>query len=180
VTDVNLSEYGNPVETDLHREVKFLLQNVSDIDSAVRWYQQDYNDNGPEGIQDTLEADLIALAIIKEARANLAVAERDLENVLAKSMPDKILVVDGAGTFERSKKKSRTQWDRERLLPDVLDTRLFNPNTGELVEETPLDKALSVWNLGAPRITVLRDRGLDPEDYCHTEDAGWQIRHITS
>jgi hypothetical protein len=169
-----------PIETDLHREVKFLVEHVGDIDNAVRWYQQDFNDNGPEAIADTLEADLIALAMIKEARANLAVAERDLEQVLAKSMTSKTVVVEGAGTFERSKKKDRTQWQKDELLSAVLDSRLFNPHTGELKEETPLERVLAVFNLPAPRITALRDRGIDADQFCHVEDAGYSIRHYTT
>lgn len=163
-------------QTDLHSDVRFLAQVTNELDNDVRWYKQDYNDNGPEGIRDTLESDLIALEMIKEARRNLAVLERDLENVLAQSMSNKVLVVEGTGTFERSKKKDRTQWDKDALLSAVMDSRLFNPHTGELKEETPLEKVLAVWNLPAPRITALRDRKIDADQFAHVESAGWSIR----
>lgn len=152
--------------SELHGNVKMLTEIVFDLDTDVREWD----------LPEDLDTDLIALQMIKDARSNLAVLERDLENALAKAMPEKVMVVEGAGTFERSKKKSRTQWDRDALLPTVLDSRMFDPNTGELVEETPLDRVLAVWNLGAPRITVLRERGIDADQFCSTEDAGWSIR----
>ena len=165
-------------ETDLHADVRALNKLVAALDTDVSWYRHDYDENGPDGIRDTLEADLIALAALEEARRNLAGVAADLTNVLAKSMADKLMVVEGVGSFERSKKKARTQWDREALLPDVLDTILVDKESGEILPETELEKVLKVWNLPAPRTTVLRDRGLDPDQYCQTEDAGWSIRLI--
>lgn len=150
--------------TNLHNDVRMLTELVNALDNATA--------------TENLEADLIALAMLKEARTNLAIIERDLENALAKAMPDKQLVVEGVGMFERSKKKSRTQWDKDDLFRAVQDSRLFNPHTGELKEETPVEKLLHVYNLPAPRLTALRDRGIDPDQYCHSEDAGWAVRLI--
>jgi hypothetical protein len=125
-----------------------------------------------------LEPALIAYAAIEEARRNLAIVAGDFEKKLAALMP-KTLPVEGVGTFEKHKRKNRTQWDRDALVSAVLDSRLFDPHTGELREETPLDKVRAVWNLGAPRITALRDRGIDAEQFCHSEDAGYQIRLVS-
>lgn len=157
---------------DLHSDVRFLTQIVNDLDNDVRWYVSD----GSEW-DETLESDLIALAMIQEARRNLATIEKDLTDVLAKAMPDKCMTVEGAGTFERSKKKDRTAWEKDALLSAVLDSRLFDRFTGALVEETPLDRVLAVYNLPAPRITALRDRNIDADQFCHVETSGWTIRH---
>jgi hypothetical protein len=34
-----------------------------------------------------------------------------------------------------------------------------------------LARILDVWNLGAPRVTSLRERGIDPDEFC-TSTAG--------
>ena len=54
--------------------------------------------------------------------------------------------------YEAHRKKSRTVWDKDALLHAVLDTRLVDTDTGEVVDPTPYDKVLHVWNLGTPRI----------------------------
>jgi hypothetical protein len=152
------------METNLHRDVKLLRDLITTLDDAAR-----------EQTEGTLESDLIALQILEDCRRDLGTICTDLTNRLARAMP-KQLVVPGVGVFERHKKKSRTAWDKDDLLRAVKDSVLIGPDrqTGEI--ETHLDKVLHVWNLGTPRTTALRARGINPDDYCHTEDAGWQIR----
>lgn len=114
---------------------------------------------------------LIDKAIV-QARADLADILRDLENELGRRMGTKRVTVEGVGVLERHPRKSYTQWDREALLADVLDSKLVNAETGELVDESPLEKVLQVWNLSSPRRTVLVARGLTPDEYCNVEDQG--------
>ncbi len=158
---------------DLHDDIKHLRSMVYDLDVDVQEMRDGYS-TGPG-----LEPDLIAWAMLEEIRGDLATIARDLTQVLAKNMPARDVVVEGAGTFRRSKKKDRTQWSKEDLLRSVLDTRMFDPNSGEEIYPTPLDKVLHVWNLGTPRLTALRDRGLDPDEFAHVEDAGWAIQLIS-
>lgn len=125
------------------------------------------------------DRDFIALAMIRDCRQTLAHVERELEQKLAGRMDEKRHVIENVGTFERRAKKNRTAWDTDDLLRAVLDTRLVDTETGELSEETPLEKVLQVWNLGAPRVTVLRERGLDADQFCRAEPAGYSIQIIT-
>ena len=123
------------------------------------------------------DRDFLALAMIRDARASLMYAERELEQKLAARMDDKRHVIEGVGTFERRQKKARTQWDTDDLLRAVLDTRLCDED-GVIIEETPVERLLHVWNLGAPRLTALRDRQIDPDEFCHAEPAGFSIQII--
>ena len=124
------------------------------------------------------DRDFVALAMIRDCRSTLAHVERELEQKLAGRMGEKRHTIEGVATFEKRAKKARTAWDTEDLLRAVLDTRLVDTETGELIEETPLDKVLKVWNLGSPRVTVLRDRGLQADEFCKAEDAGFSIQII--
>jgi hypothetical protein len=112
------------------------------------------------------------LRVIRDAKRNLSDLERTVENRLGQEMGEYRTTIEGVGTIERHARKSRTQWKKDELLHDVLDTRLVDKKTGELIDETPLDKVLAVWNLPAPRTGELKARGLDPDEYCTVEDQG--------
>lgn len=91
-------------------------------------------------------------------------------------MPEKRVEVPGVGMVERTTRADRKQWDGEALRSAVLDSRLVDPETGEVADESPLDKILHVWNLGAPRVTALRARGIDPDEFCRVEFGARTIR----
>ena len=141
--------------------------------------------NGLDAVN-ALDVDAVAALPIDDALLvwnELTEAKRVLDGVLsllpgalAPSWGEKQTEVPGVGVFVLRAKKDRTQWDKDALLRDVLDSRMVNETTGEI--ESPLEKVLAVWNLPAPRVTALRARGLDPDDYCHTEFGGWQIQKL--
>lgn len=101
-----------------------------------------------------------------------------LTHAFAESLADKETTVEGIGTLRRRGKKDRTKWQKDDLLRAVLDSRVVNTDTGEVADETPLDKVLSVWNLATPRTTALKERGIDPDEFCHSEWGGWTIEVI--
>lgn len=116
-----------------------------------------------------------ALTGIREARRLLADAEQGLSSSIGALMGEHTVIVDGLGAVTKHARKSRTQWDPD-LYRAVLDTRLVDPDTGEVVEETPVDRILHVWRLGAPRVTALKARGIDADEWCSTErKPGWTI-----
>lgn len=95
-----------------------------------------------------------------------------LERLVGDRMSDFRQTIEGVGTLERHKNESKTKWRKDELLAAVLDTRLVNAETGELVEETPLEKVLHVFNLPAPRTTALKARGLAYDEFCEVENKG--------
>ncbi len=155
--------------SDLEVNVKMLLDTVTDLDDDVT--------NG--GDIDT-ERGLVCFALLEEVNRRLASSRTSLCSRLAEQMPSKRITVTGAGTFERHRRNDRKKWDTDDLLRAVLDTRLpshGDPNT--YIEETQLQKVLHVWNLGAPRTTSLKARGLDPDEWCETTPGGWAIEVIS-
>lgn len=116
------------------------------------------------------------LVKVRNIRRALTDVEKDLEEATAKRMTGKTEVIDGIGVLSRHERRSRTAWDKEALRMDVLDSRLVDKGTGEVVDESPVDKLLAVFNLPAPRLTALRARGLDPDEYCVVEkQPGWAV-----
>lgn len=125
-----------------------------------------------------LDDALTAWAALEEAGRVLAEVRAAVTHLIAEAMRAadvKQHTVEHLGTVIRHGKRNRTKWDADDLLRDVLDTRLVDETTGEVADETPLDKVRHVWNLGAPRVTALRARGLDPDQYCHSEWGGWSL-----
>lgn len=82
--------------------------------------------------------------------------------------------VTDLGVVHQSKPPKPKGFDNERLVRDVLDSRIIDSRTGEVMDETPYEKITMVWNLagGTARKTALSARGLDILDYA--EDPNWQ------
>lgn len=117
-----------------------------------------------------------ALLAIRDEKRALAAQEREIESELAAMIPRGGVMVDGVGRLRARKRKSRTQWDTEALRRAVLDSRLVDRESGEVADESPLDKVLHVWHLGTPRTSALRDRDLDPDEFCTVEEQGMQVQ----
>ena len=145
------------MSADLGRDAELLAQVVANLDRDV----------SAEAPID-LHAGLEAWVRMEDANRQLGVARDLLAARLAKSMTDKRETVTGVGTFEKHRKSNRKKWDKD-LLRVVLDTVLVDTETGEVTDPSPIDKVLHVWNLGAPRVTALRERGIDPDDWCEVE-----------
>jgi hypothetical protein len=124
--------------------------------------------------------DLAQLAKVRlmanEANKDLSILRELIDNALGDEMGTYETVVDGYGHLKRHKRKSRTKWQTDDLRVAVLDSRLVDED-GVIADETPLDKILHVWNLGAPRTTALKVRGItNLDEFCTTETKpGWTI-----
>jgi hypothetical protein len=151
---------------DLTKPVELVEAVVADLDELLSTWTVD-----------DLEDALDARSILSTTSMGLAQIRERLDDLIGDAMGTYRLIVEGRGMVERHKKKSRTKWDREELLRHVLDTRVFDPDTGEDLHPTPLDKVLHVWNLGAPRITALKERGLDADEFAEVEERkGWTLK----
>lgn len=135
-----------------------------------------------EGLPTTIDPDDVALwfetqQLISDAAKRLSAAAGLLGGVLAESVPrgKGATVVSDGRIFKRTGTPTRKGWKNDELLRVVLDSRLFEPGTGALVDETPVEKILAVWNLGSPRTTALKARGIDADDFCTVE---WSNRGI--
>jgi hypothetical protein len=122
-----------------------------------------------------LESLLTAYATLEEANRLLAQLRTLVRNAATAAMDDKVVTVEGVGTFTKHGKRDRKTWDSAALLSAVLDSRLVNTATGEVADESPLDKVLATWNLGVPRVKHLRERGIDPDEFCESTWGGWTL-----
>lgn len=132
---------------------------------------------------DDLDQTVHDLAELRECISTL----RSWEDVLTEWLSDALgrngIEVEGVGHVEVKTGAKRTEWDRRELIRAVLDSRrrpdeetgeLHSSDdghaevSGELISCSPdLSRVLDVWNLGQPRVTVLRERGIQPDEFCH-------------
>ncbi len=127
--------------------------------------------------EDATPDELVDLLVrIRDARAELDVTYHALEKELIAAAGAKQWEVPGHGYVEIKGKVKRTQWQSEDLLRAVFDSRLINQATGEITDETPVEKVLHVWRLGVPRVTALRERGFQIDEWCQEDFEGWTVK----
>lgn len=122
------------------------------------------------------EAAIEVRAILAEAGKSLTAAHGALDTAIGQDIgPDPVFIAEKR--WRRHPKMSNRAWDSEALLRDVLDTRSVDPETGEVKDETPIDKVKAVWPLAGynARWGAIKERGLDPTEYCESEWRGWNL-----
>lgn len=156
---------------EIQRSAALLAELVADIDAHVQAGKV-LGNGTPE--------DLVgARQLLVEQKRCLTDAVEALDSLIGDLMGEHRVTVMGVGTFIRHKRKSRTKWEKDALLSVVLDSRLVDPETGEVKDESPLDRVLDVWNLGAPRTTALTARGIDADEYATVETReGWSLEVV--
>jgi hypothetical protein len=155
---------------DLARDVLMLSELANEIAKAVA--EQDYPGDLGEA--------LVVWNELADSIRRLTAARDDAGNDLAEELPEKRMTVMGVGTFEVHRKADRKSWDKDDLLRVVLDSRVVDAETGEVRDETPLDKVLDVWNLPAPRTTALKARGIDADEFCVVQYGKLTLQVVTS
>lgn len=136
-------------------------------------------------LPDTIEAEDLAswadtVTMLQGYAERFAAHAATLASMCAEAVPKekKARVFSQGRYFAATGKANRKEWQTDDLLRAVLDSRRFDPRTGGLIEETPIEKLLAVWNLGAPRVTVLEARGIDPDEFCTVEWVGRGVKEV--
>lgn len=105
----------------------------------------------------------------------------DLESLIARSLGEHETVEVDGRVWARARDVRRRHWDIDGLVRAVLDSRLVDRSTGEVVDETPADKLRHVWRLdgSSVRLGALRARGIDDDEFCAREYGRWRLRDVT-
>jgi hypothetical protein len=160
---------------ELARDAKNLAELVAAIDVSVR---------GP--ILD-LDQALIAFGVLEQANRDLADARRFLADRLGDEMGTKRVTVTGAATFERMPRRegSTKCMDEEGLWRQVLDTRIVDRDTGEVIPQSEiirmvygsLSKETGKIRLTGASPTKVELVGIDPELFFEKPDrVGWSLQ----
>lgn len=122
----------------------------------------------------TTEEALSELLAVKECAGDLRQLTRDLERYVAQKM-DAHEAQIGGHTVIRHKADKRTNWQHDDLLRIVMDTRHVNPDTGEI--ESPVETLKAVYAVKGynARLTALKERNIDPDDFSDVEPGPWKL-----
>ena len=149
---------------DLARDVALAQDAINDA----------YNALTEAGLLEDAEAAYKTYLMADEVKRSIAVFVDLLSDKIGDAMADSSQPMCGK-IIHRHRRASRTKWEKDDLLRNVLDTKIADAD-GEIVDETPLDKVLHVWNLGAPRLKALEARGIEADQFCQTEwRDGWTL-----
>lgn len=177
---MSAQEAPAPVATDLHSDVRLLTQIIRDVDSDVRAYQYD------DEFSETIDADLIALELLQQAGRDIADAQKRLADILGDAMGQKYHTVMEAGTYVRSPRKESTKcMDEEGLWRFVLDTRVVDPVTGEVLPTHEVirlaygaeSKQTGKVRLTGASTTKVEALGINSDDFFEKGDRlGWTVK----
>ncbi len=154
--------------------VQSLVEFANDCDT-------EYDDAGPD-IRDNPESLAIILAAIRDCKADLTILQKKVEQELVAVAGKKRFVVEGMGEVEVRKSTKRNEWDHEglaRVLTAMAaDERIVDTETGEYERESDAVArvltecaGISYW-----RVTPLRARHIQVDEFCHEEPADWQVQ----
>jgi len=107
------------------------------------------------------------LAALRTLRRDLSELERAVEQDVARLIPSKAEFVDGVGTLTVATDVRRSQWKTDDLAVMVVARAMEAGECGHPMDVVKLILAgaqVSGW-----RVTWMRERGLDPDEFCETE-----------
>lgn len=114
---------------------------------------------------------LYAMQGLRAIKADLDTLLREVENDVARLLPEKKMAIDDIGQVERKTTINR-KWESGNLLVALLKATLVDPETGELSPQTlarveaVLKEALPLTASLGWRVTGLQALGINPDDYC--------------
>lgn len=143
---------------------------------------QDALNDAEVAYENLTDLDLERGFVLYERLGELIRVAQDVKKRLANDIGEAIqssgwLTFDGKSVRGRYAAK-RTKWDNESLFRAVMDSRPpADPETGEIPEETPLDKVRACWPLSGSsvRVGVLKERGIDADEFCQTRPDGFTL-----
>lgn len=127
-------------------------------------------------LEESDDPELLAQMIVRVRRlvAELREFAATVERRYAEIAP-KAAEFAGIGLVEVKRETKRTAWQHDEILKRIVamarDERAFDETTGEALEDefSCLARVLSECARFEWRVTPLRARGLDPDEFCHTE-----------
>ena len=134
--------------------------------------------------QGDYEALVRGLEPLQQVIGDLRIIENEAKRAIADTMPDRKVTVEGVGTVERRLKVTRKNWDSDELLRKIVAAAVVDPTTGE-IPSSPIEAAdrilqeiracLPITGSLGWRLTALRERGYDPDEWCEEHRDGYTI-----
>lgn len=153
-------------------------QRLRDIAQII---EEQYDAAVQHGDGYTLAERIRILALVRDCRADLAAFAKKVEGDVLLTAGEKRFVVDGIGEVEIRRSVKRSQWDNDGLtrllVARALDERIVDERTGEYEPAwEAVARVLSECARPSWRVTPLRTRGIQPDEFCREEPDGWSVQ----
>lgn len=128
--------------------------------------------------RDRLAATLVDVRDVKKLAADVY---STVETALVSEAGEKSFDVPSLGRFEVRKKTKRSGWRHDELVPVLVakanEERRLNTESGEVeTEGHAVARVLRACiSFGAGKVTGLRERGLQVDEWCNEEDDGYAV-----
>lgn len=123
------------------------------------------------------------LASCRDMKQDLARVYDEVESLFLPLAGEKKLEVPNLGVVEIKSSPKRTQWRHDELIPVIvaraLDEREYDPETGEALEREAVTVARVLReciSFGAGKVTGLRARGIQPDEYCTEDEVHYSVK----
>jgi len=155
-----------------------LVQYLHEFGSVA---EAEYDESVHNTAAETAEVLAIILAAIRDARADLAMLAKKIEQHLMAIAGEKRFVVTGLGEVAIRKQNRYTHWDNESLtrvlVALALDERRVIESTGEYEpSHEAVARVLSECSRPTWRLEPLRARGIPIDEYCEVDDQGHAVQ----
>lgn len=122
---------------------------------------------------------------LQQIIVDLRIVESAAKRNILELMPSRMEVVEGVGSIEKYKKVTRRNWQSDDLLRAIVRNALVDQTTGE-IPSSPMeavDRVITEIKACVPftgstawRVTALRDRGFDLDEWCEQNFEDWTLR----
>jgi hypothetical protein len=155
-----------------------LVQYIHEFSESA---EAEYDETVHGTAAETPEVLAIILAAIRDARADLSVLARKAEQHLLELAGEKRFMVAGLGEINIHGVIKRTRWENEALtrvlVALALDERRLDEQTGEYEPaHEAVARVLSECARPAWRVTPLRARGIQVDEFCQEDFDGYSVQ----
>lgn len=118
-----------------------------------------------------------ALAILRDLKQDSATIYSEIEQRYLDSLPDYAARVEvpGLGLVETHRRTKRKAWDMDALVADVIES-IDTEGEGAPGPHEVTRHLRECISFGAGKVTGLRARGLQPDEYCQETPDGWSVQ----
>ncbi len=120
-----------------------------------------------------------ALAALRDLKQDAATVYSEVEQRYLDHLEDygDRVEVPGLGLVETHRRIKRSGWDHDALVRDVLDAAAGEErSTADLTGWEAAQALRECISFGAGKVTGLRARGLQPDEYCKETPDGWSVQ----
>lgn len=114
-------------------------------------------------------------SVLRDAIAAIRAKADELDTTIGRKLGPDAQIIPGIGKVKRHPRVSRRNWRSDDLRRMVMDSRVVDPETGEVLDAVA--NLIAVYGCAGyqAKIGELIKRRIDADEYAETEFLGWNL-----